>query len=366
MKYNFPTDYVSIVDRINSIDPIQYGKTRNYLDGSVTYLSPYISRGLISTKQIVEMILQKNLKQYEIESFLSELAWRDYFQRIWQVKNVSNEIKQEQKNINNFQIPQSILQAKLGVTALDQGIQDLYNTGYMHNHIRMYLASVVCNLAHSHWLLPAKWMYYHLLDGDWASNSCSWQWVAGSNSNKKYFANEENICRYTHTENKNTFLNKSYEELNDLEKVPELEETLLWEAKTILPQKKEIKIDSNLKTFLYTYYNLDPNWHKEEEANRILILEPSFFQEYPISEKVFQFFIDLSQNITDIQIFVGEFNELLEKYKLEKIYFKEHPTNRHFKGIEEPRDWIDTNVVGYYPSFFNYWKKLKKNLGFYT
>ena len=56
----------------------------------------------------------------------------------------------------------------------------------------MYVASIACNIAQSHWIVPAKWMYYYLLDADWASNSLSWQWVAGTNL-KKYFANQQNI-----------------------------------------------------------------------------------------------------------------------------------------------------------------------------
>jgi deoxyribodipyrimidine photo-lyase len=63
----------------------------------------------------------------------------------------------------------------------------------------MYIASLACNVAQSQWRIPAKWMYYHLLDADWASNALSWQWVAGTNSNKKYFANQNNINKYCFT-----------------------------------------------------------------------------------------------------------------------------------------------------------------------
>ena len=55
----------------------------------------------------------------------------------------------------------------------------------------MYIASIVCNIAKSHWKLPTKWFYYYLLDGDLASNNLSWQWVCGANSSKKYYANQE-------------------------------------------------------------------------------------------------------------------------------------------------------------------------------
>jgi deoxyribodipyrimidine photo-lyase len=90
-------------------------------------------------------------------------------------------------------------------------VEELKQTGYMHNHLRMYVAAIACNIGHSHWHLPARWMYYHLLDADWASNALSWQWVAGSFSSKKYYANQENINKYCHTQQRNTFLDVSYE-----------------------------------------------------------------------------------------------------------------------------------------------------------
>ena len=75
--------------------------------------------------------------------------------------------------------------------------------------------------------------------------------------------------------------------------------------------------------------------------------------------------MSLSTNINNIQVYIGEFNELLAGYQLTPIYFKEHPTNRHYKGIEESREWMFKDVTGYHPSFFSYWKKceriLKKN-----
>ncbi len=81
---NFPTSYQQIIERINLINPIQYSKTRNFINGAVTYLSLYISRGIISVKEVKEAVLQKGYKPNQIEKFLQELAWREYFQRVWQ------------------------------------------------------------------------------------------------------------------------------------------------------------------------------------------------------------------------------------------------------------------------------------------
>ena len=79
----FPTDKSNILLKLNSIDPIQYGKTRNYIDGKITYLSPYISRGILTTKQIFNHIIKQSYSWDEIEIFVKELAWRDFFQSQW-------------------------------------------------------------------------------------------------------------------------------------------------------------------------------------------------------------------------------------------------------------------------------------------
>jgi len=93
MQPGFATDYTTILERIDAIDPLKYGKTRNFVDGDVSYLSPYISRGVISTKQVLDHVMAKGYTILKIESFVKELCWRDYFQRVGQVKNLNQDIK---------------------------------------------------------------------------------------------------------------------------------------------------------------------------------------------------------------------------------------------------------------------------------
>ena len=81
---NFTTDISLIKKRIQQIDPVAYGTSRNYLDGSVTYLSPYISRGVVSTSAIAKSILSKGYPSHQVIRLIQELAWRDYYQRVWQ------------------------------------------------------------------------------------------------------------------------------------------------------------------------------------------------------------------------------------------------------------------------------------------
>jgi deoxyribodipyrimidine photo-lyase len=82
--YTFPTDAASIQARIDSIDPIAYSRDRNYLSGHITYLSPYISRGYISVQDIRRSVLARGYRPDQIEQFLKELAWREYFLRVWE------------------------------------------------------------------------------------------------------------------------------------------------------------------------------------------------------------------------------------------------------------------------------------------
>ena len=77
---DFPASYQQIIERINHINPIQYSNTRNFINGAVTYLSPYISRGVISVKQLMDAVLQQGYKPYQIENILARQAPVKIFQ----------------------------------------------------------------------------------------------------------------------------------------------------------------------------------------------------------------------------------------------------------------------------------------------
>ena len=360
---SFPTKLSSIYERLEAIDPIKYGTTRNYSDGALTYLSPYISRGVISTKIVFEFILKAHYAPKEIESFLQELAWRDYWQQVWKHKKatINWDIRHAQEDVAHNQIPKAILNGSTGIEVIDTGLEQLFSAGYMHNHLRMYTAAIVCNLGKSHWLRPAQWMYYHLLDGDWASNALSWQWVAGTNASKKYYANQQNINKYFYSNQRHTFLDLDYPDLVNRSCPAHLFETQHPNLNTQLPKTSSLRINPNLSTLIYNYYNFDPLWRSDANHNRILLLEPSIFELYPVAPKSIDFILALGKNIEALQIYVGEFDTLKKSYDLVDIIYKEHPLNDHYVGLKEPRDWM-FEVEGYFPSFFAFWKKCKKQL----
>ena len=362
---SFPTNYQSILDRIAAIDPTRYAKSRNFIDGSVTYLSPYISRGVISTKQVYDSLKERGFNLYQMEKMVSELAWRDFFQRVWQSKEegLFEDIRQPQPDVKTRELPAALPDASTGIDAVDKAIENLLETGYMHNHVRMYLSSIACNFAGAYWKKPSEWLYYHLLDGDLASNTCSWQWVAAAFSGKKYYCNQDNISKYTGSNQKRSFLAADYGSF-PLETVPEtLQPTQAWLPVTNLPETPLPTIDPEKPLLLYTSYNLDPLWRKKEEANRVLLLEKEHFNQFPISEKVLDFIQALGRdNIEGLQIYAGSLKDLPHLNSVPAIYSKEHPAFQHFPGTKDARDWLVPQVSGYFSGFFGYWKKIEKYL----
>ena len=161
---------------------------------------------------------------------------------------------------------------------------------------------------------------------------------------------------FCNTNQTKTFLDVDYEDLTNLEIPDVLKDLETPVLRTQLPKNKPITTDSSLPTLIYNLYNLDPFWKGDIQANRVLLLEPSHFAKYPVSEKTIDFVLKLAENIQHLQVFVGEFGELKTDHDLVEIYYKEHPANLHYMGTREDRDWMFPEVRGYFSSFFGYWK----------
>ena len=346
-----------LYNKIDKIDVVQYGQTRNYLSGAVTRLSPYISRGVISHTDIASRILNRYSVQ-ESRPFLYQLAWREYFQKMWfkHGDKIFTDWYQSQQPVERSGISESVMKGKTGIEILDAAISGLYNTGYMHNHVRMYTASLLCNIGRYHWLEPARWMYYHLLDGDLASNMLSWQWVAGTFSHKKYYFNQDNINHYCGSNQRNTFLDKSYQEIMSISCPEVLSKAASPQLKTKLPTCPSLKLDYTRPLLLYTSYTLNPLWHANKKANRVLVLEPSHFRRFPVSEKVMEFILQLADNIPDLQVFVGEVHKIPDITGFSEVVTVKHPLTYHFPAKQEEPKWLFPEVqpTG---SFSSFWKR---------
>lgn len=341
------------------------------MDGAVTQLSPYLSRGVISTRLVAESLVARGFSWQVCESLFKELAWRDYFQRVWQHQGnaINNDLRQPQEGVRHHQVPASLIGGATGIEAVDTAIGELYRTGYMHNHVRMYTAALACNIGGSHWLEPARWMYYHLLDGDWASNALSWQWVAGAFSTRKYYANQENINKYCYTKQRGTFLDTYYEDLVGMEVPTALNETIKPELKTSLPGdwltenqtlRSLLTENPDRPVLLYHFYNLDPEWLSglaDKDPLRVLLWEPSFMRQYPVSEGVMNWVKALSDQIPGVLWVSSSFDDVFGAEDFHRLHFREHPTTFHYRGHVHPREWLFPEVDAYFPSFSAYWKR---------
>lgn len=204
--------------RTATVNPAQYSRTRNYLDGAVTHLSPYITHGLTNVPDVLHSVGERHKLSWE-DKFVSELGWREYFQHAWRCLGDGIWQPQQAPPAPHYadQLPDDVLRAATGVPIIDAQIQALYSSGYLHNHARMWLASYLVHLRKVDWRAGAQWMYAYLLDGDLASNTLSWQWIAGTWTGKPYLFNAENVLRYahthTHTHNSGTAIDRSYPEL---------------------------------------------------------------------------------------------------------------------------------------------------------
>lgn len=190
-------------ERLRAARLHEYTATRNFLDGAVTRLSPYIRYGVLSLAEVKAYALANTRTRDEVEKFINELGWRDYFQRVY--VEIGDDIWEDQEDYKTGfgaheyaeALPEDIRAGQTGVTFIDDQIKTLYQTGYLHNHARMWLAAYVVHWRRRKWQAGARWFLMHLLDGDPASNNLSWQWVASTFSHKPYLFNRENLERYT-------------------------------------------------------------------------------------------------------------------------------------------------------------------------
>lgn len=185
--------------RLEAIKPSEYERTRNHIEGAVTGLSPYITHGFITLPEVLAQ-LQRRHKLNPQHKLVFELGWREFFRHAWRhegdgILSSLHEGPLPDSAYANA-LPPDIREARTGLAVIDESINALYATGYLHNHARMWVASYIVHLRKVHWRAGADWMVSHLLDGDLASNHLSWQWVAGTASHKPYLFNAENVRRY--------------------------------------------------------------------------------------------------------------------------------------------------------------------------
>ena len=189
----------------------QYARTRNFdfgpdRRGNTSVLSPYIRHRLVTETEVLSEVLRVQSLR-DAGKFVDEVFWRTYFKgwleqhpSAWSdyrhsVTQLFKELEARQSLLDRYN---SATAGNTGIDCFDAWAKELVSTGYLHNHARMWFASIWVFTLKLPWQLGADFFLRHLLDGDPASNTCSWRWVSGLHTpGKTYLARVSNIVNYT-------------------------------------------------------------------------------------------------------------------------------------------------------------------------
>lgn len=184
-----------------------YARERNRVvppHDRVSRLSPYLRHRLILEREAVAAVLDAHPRD-AVDKFVSEVLWRNYWKgwlehrpHVWDA--YLDQLRRDRDGLaGTASIGYAeVIAGRSGIACFDAWARELTETGYLHNHARMWFASIWIFTLRLPWALGAAFFLRHLLDGDPASNTLSWRWVAGLHTRgKHYLARAENIARYT-------------------------------------------------------------------------------------------------------------------------------------------------------------------------
>jgi len=197
---------------------LEYSKLRNFDFGpqkrdNTSCLSPYVSHGLINEIEIIN----KSLKKFSFiknEKFIQEVLWRVYWKGWLELRpdvwtDYLEELKDIKKNFKDNKDYLDAIEGKTNIECFNEWVNELKNFNYLHNHTRMWFASIWIFTLNLPWQLGAEFFMKHLFDGDAASNTLGWRWVAGVQTlGKNYLATEWNIKKFTNNRFQNIKINE--------------------------------------------------------------------------------------------------------------------------------------------------------------
>ncbi|MEL6360599.1 MAG: FAD-binding domain-containing protein [Pseudomonadota bacterium] len=202
------------LNRLHAFAPktgASYAKQRNFDFGTkkhdkVSRLSPWLRHRIITENEVLSATLD-HFNPKEAEKFIQEVFWRGYFKGwlehrpdVWtyyksDLVALVDRLEQDAVLAREYD---TAISGQTGIACFDAWASELMATGYLHNHARMWFASIWIFTLKLPWQLGADFFYRHLLDGDPASNTCSWRWVAGLHTvGKTYLARADNIEKFT-------------------------------------------------------------------------------------------------------------------------------------------------------------------------
>ena len=295
----FAASRAKAIDQLNNFieqNLSDYSKLRNFDFGpdnrsNISCLSPYITHGIINELEVID----KSLKMFSFtknEKFIQEVLWRVYWKgwlelrpNVWSDYLIElSKVKDEFKNNQNYL---DAIEGKTNVDCFNQWVTELKESNYLHNHTRMWFASIWIFTLELPWQLGAEFFMQHLYDGDAASNTLGWRWVAGvQTQGKHYLASEWNINKFTNNRFKNIKLNENAKPISSDKTYSvtnkSFENSEIYEDKTLL-------IFENNMTFEFSDF-------KEHKFKKILLVSNDTNRTIKLSEKVLKFKANLLED----------------------------------------------------------------------
>ena len=219
---NFEASRAKALEKLNYFvenNLSEYSKLRNFDYGpnnrsNVSCLSPYITHGIINEKEVIKKSLDK-FSFAKNEKFIQEVLWRTYWKGWLELRpsvwtDFLIELKKIKGDFQNNQNYKNAIDGKTNVECFNYWVNELKENNYLHNHTRMWFASIWIFTLNLPWQLGAEFFMQHLYDGDAASNTLGWRWVAGvQTQGKHYLASEWNIKKFTNNRFSNIKLNEN-------------------------------------------------------------------------------------------------------------------------------------------------------------
>ncbi len=219
---NFGTSRASAIEKLNNFveqNLFEYSRLRNFDYGpnnrsNISCLSPYITHGVISELEVIKKSLDK-FSFSKNEKFIQEVLWRTYWKGWLELRpavwtDYLNELKKIREEFKGNADYKKAIEGNTNIECFNEWVNELKENNYLHNHARMWFASIWVFTLELPWQLGAEFFLKHLYDGDAAANTLGWRWVAGiQTQGKNYLASEWNINKFTNNRFSNIKLNEN-------------------------------------------------------------------------------------------------------------------------------------------------------------
>ena len=290
---NFQTSRASAIEKLDNFiekNLSNYSKQRNFDYGpdkriNTSCLSPYITHGVIKEEELIN----RSLKKYSFiknEKFIQEVLWRIYWKGWLELRpkvysDFINDLTIIKKKFNNNESYLNAIEGKTNIECFNYWVNELKTYNYLHNHTRMWFASIWIFTLGLPWQLGAEFFMKYLYDGDAASNTLGWRWVAGiQTKGKQYLASEWNIKKFTDNRFQNIKLIESA--------LPIIDERS-YEIKKIGLQNNQIKDEKILLLFENSLSFESSDFRNQTFKKIYLISNNNKNREIQLSEKVINF-----------------------------------------------------------------------------